>query len=233
MYTELHTAESADRSLSTVVYGEMKRRLLRGDFRIGRRLAEVALAEQLDVSRTPVREALVRLHAEGFVERLPEGGFSPVAPDLHTIAELYVVRRGLEMTALNVPGGHDERLLGTLRDDWELIDPAEGAADPDFVLHDEDFHVRLAEAAGNRALVEILVRVNERIRIVRAYDFLTVDRVRKTIDEHLSILASLLAGERKVAERRLNRHLQISREIVEQRSAQALSRMVHGVALDD
>lgn len=233
MYTELHTAGPADRSLSTVVYGEVKRRLLRGDFRIGRRLAEVALAEQLDVSRTPVREALVRLHAEGFVERLPEGGFSPVAPDLHTIAELYVVRRGLEMTALNVPGGHDERLLEALRDDWELIDPAEGAADPDFVLQDEDFHVRLADAAGNRSLVEILVRLNERIRIVRAYDFLTVDRVRKTVDEHLSILASLLAGERKVAERRLNRHLQISRDIVEQRSAQALSRMVHGAALDD
>jgi DNA-binding GntR family transcriptional regulator len=215
------------------VYGELKRRLLNGDFRIGHRLAEVALSEQLDVSRTPVREALVRLHAEGFVVRLPEGGFSPAAPDLHTIAELYVVRRSLEMTALNVAGGHDRTLLALLRDDWQLIDPVAGAADPDFVLQDEDFHVRLADAAGNRALVEILTRVNERIRIVRVYDFLTVDRVRKTIDEHLSILAALDAGQSKVAERRLNRHLQISRDIVEQRSAQALSRMVHGAMLDD
>jgi DNA-binding GntR family transcriptional regulator len=233
VYTALHTTEASDRSLSTVVYGELKRLLLNGEFRIGRRLAEVALSEQLDVSRTPVREALVRLHAEGFVVRLPEGGFSPAAPDLHTIAELYVVRRSLEMTALNAPGGHDAQRLAVLRDDWELIDPVAGAADPDFVLQDEDFHVRLAEAAGNRALVEILTRVNERIRIVRVYDFLTVDRVRKTIDEHLSVLAALDAGQRKVAERRLNRHLQISRDIVEQRSAQALSRMVHGAVLDD
>ncbi|HUF98348.1 MAG TPA: FCD domain-containing protein, partial [Ilumatobacter sp.] len=60
------------------------------------------------------------------------------------------------------------------------------------------------------------------------YDFLTPDRIRKTIDEHLSILEALLAGEKKVAERRLNRHLHISRTIVEQRSASALSRMVYG-----
>lgn len=210
-----------------MVYDELKRRLLFGNFRLGKRLAEVALSEQLEVSRTPVREALTRLHAEGFVVRLPEGGFSPSAPDLHTIRELYVVRRGLELTALRIDEGHDEHALTTLRDDWLALAPGSDG-DPEFVLHDEDFHIRLAAAAGNGALVDMLTLVSERIRIVRIHDFLTPDRIAKTIEEHLSIVDALLAGERGVAERRLVRHVHISRQVVEQRSAMALSRMVHG-----
>lgn len=232
MYTELHTGDIPARSLTSAVYDELKRRLLVGEFRLGRRLAEVSLAEQLGVSRTPVRESLARLHAEGFVVRLPEGGFSPAAPDLHSIGELYVVRRGLEITALHVETGHDERLLQVLRDEWAAIEPGD-EADPEFVLQDEDFHIRLADAAGNRALVDMLTRVSERIRVVRIYDFLTADRILQTIEEHLSIVDALLAGERKVAERRLNRHLRISRNVVEQRSALALSRMVYGGSPDD
>jgi DNA-binding GntR family transcriptional regulator len=229
LYAAATTRGATDRPLTSVVYDELKRHLLAGEFRLGHRLGEVALAERMAVSRTPVREALTRLHAEGFVVRLPEGGFSPAAPDLHTIAELYVVRRGLELTALFVPG-HDEQQLVDLRDEWAALEaPADdGEGDPGFVLLDEDFHVRLAAASGNRSLVELLTRVSERIRVIRIYDFLTADRIRKTIDEHLSIVDALVGGELKLAERRLNRHLRISRQIVEQRSAAALSRMVYG-----
>lgn len=217
-----------------MVYDELKRRLLDGEFRLGQRLGEVALAERLAVSRTPVREALTRLHAEGFVVRLPEGGFSPAAPDLHTIAELYVVRRGLELTALFGPDGHDGRQLEDLRDEWASFDRPDDDAegDPGFVLLDEDFHIRMAGAGGNRSLVDLLTRVSERIRVIRIYDFLTPNRIRETIDEHLSIVDALIASELKVAERRLTRHLRISREIVEQRSAAALTRMVYGGAGD-
>ena len=214
--------------MTSVAYDALKRRLLTGEFRIGRRLAEVALAEQLGVSRTPVREALARLHAEGFVVRLPEGGYSPAAPDLHTIAELYVVRRGLELTALHNEQGHDDGALRALRDDWLAFDPAPPAPDPDFVLHDEDFHIRLAEASGNRSLAEILTRVSERIRIVRVQDFLSADRIRKTVAEHLSIVEALLEHDHELADRRLNRHLAISRRVVERRAAVALSRMITG-----
>ena len=228
VYTVPHTTSAAELSLTSVAYDALKRRLLAGDYRIGRRLAEVALAEQLGVSRTPVREALARLHAEGFLVRLPEGGYSPAAPDLHTIAELYVVRRGLELTALHNDQGHDMGLLRALRDDWASFDPVPDEPDPDFVLHDEDYHIRLAEASGNRSLAEILGRVSERIRIVRIQDFLSAHRIRKTVTEHLSIVDALIEGDRALADRRLVRHLAISRRVVERRSAVALSRMVHG-----
>ncbi len=228
VYTGLDTTASAGRSLTQIAYDALKHRLLMGEFPLGRRLGEVALAELLDVSRTPVREALTRLHAEGLVVRLPEGGFSPTAPDLHTVRELYEVRKGLELTALRADDPHDVEQLETLLDDWRqlAISTAEGEFGADFVLHDEDFHLRLAASSGNQSLTEFLGLVNQRIRFVRMQDFLTADRVQRTIKEHVSIVEALLTGDRDVTETRLVRHLGISRKVVERRAAMALSRMV-------
>ena len=89
-----------------------------------------------------------------------------------------------------------------LRDEWLALadDPPE--PDPDFVLLDESFHVRLAESSGNRELADILRQVNERIRVVRMHDFLTTERISKTIAEHLGIVDAVLDGDLDGAWRR-------------------------------
>lgn len=213
------------------MYAELKRGLLAGDFPLGRRLAEASLGERLGASRTPVRDALARLHAEGLVVRLPEGGFSPAAPDLHTVSELYEVRRHLEFGALR-RHEHDRLRLVALRDDWADLAAPDDDEDcgPDFVLVDEDFHLGLAEAAGNHTLVTMLKQVNERIRAVRMHDFLTADRVTRTIEEHLGIVDALLSDDRPLAGDRLSSHLEISERVVAERAAVALSRMLSGGA---
>lgn len=218
-----------NRSRAVYAYDELKRRLLVGEFPLTRRLGEVALGEALGVSRTPVREALSRLHAEGLVVRLGDGGFSPAAPDLPTIAELYEVRRSLEFTALN-RGCHDRAMLEQIQSHWAFMSAPSSDADcgPEFVLHDEDFHLGLARAAGNHSLVELLSHTNERIRFVRMQDFLTADRVTKTIDEHLGIVSALLEDRADLAEHRLRSHLFVSERVVESRAALALSRMLSG-----
>lgn len=242
MYATQDTAQRTAQpvtSLAAFAYEELKRRLLLGDFRLGRRLAELSLAEQLSISRTPIREALSRLHAEGLVERLPSGGFTPRPPDLHTIAELYEVRRSLEFSALT-RGPHDRDALLELRSVWASIErPAsDEECGPEFVLSDEEFHVTLASAAGNRSLVEMLCHVNERIRIVRMHDFLTADRVGRTIDEHLGIVGALLeatdpsgtssANATLRASGLLDEHLNVSERVVVERAAYALGRMISG-----
>jgi len=233
VYTALDTAVSRGEQ----AYGELKQRLLAGDFPLGGRLAEERLASLVGVSRTPVREALSRLHVEGFVARLPDGGYCPTAPNLQTVRDLYEVRRGLELLALHLPtdaasdgGGrdHDRARLDALREDWQALTvPHETAGpDPSFVLLDEDFHVRLAEAAGNQELVVLLQGINERIRLVRIYDFLTHERIEATVEQHLGIVEAVIAGDVAEADAQLNRHLFESLAVVEQRAGAALARMI-------
>ena len=231
MDTGLYTAPRT--GLRTHAYDELKTRLLVGDFPVNVRLGEERLAALLGVSRTPVREALLRLDAEGLVGPHPEGGYCPVAPDVGAIHELYEVRGVLELQALRRPSQapyrtHDVAVLEPLRDEWRVLSTALPAPDPSFVFLDEDFHVRLAESAGNRSLADMLRTVNERIRVVRMHDFLTLDRVQRTVNQHLAILEAVLLGDLGLAETRFQGHLDESIAVVEQRTTQALARMASG-----
>jgi DNA-binding GntR family transcriptional regulator len=219
-------------SRSETTYRDLKRRLLVGDFPLGQRLGEERLAATFGVSRTPVREALSRLHAEGLVRRHPEGGFCPTVPDLEVIRELYEVRRALEALAIARPrtgaARHDHDALRGLRADWIGLGTDLDAADAglEFVLLDEDFHVRLAAAAGNGSVAELLAGVNERIRIVRTHDFLTTARVEATVEQHVGIVEAVLRDELDDAAQRLEAHLAQSMAVVERRALEAIARMV-------
>jgi DNA-binding GntR family transcriptional regulator len=234
VYTDWRTAPGPTndaRSRSETAYGILKRRLLAGDFPFGERLAEAKVAQQLGVSRTPVREALTRLHAENLVERHPDGGFRPSPPDLLETHELYQVRLALELHAVRLLGSGGASLdlasLRDLRDQWaDLAATPDIPVDPGFVLLDEHFHISLAAAAGNDSLVDTLIGVNERIRPVRMHDFLTAARIAITIVEHRAIVESVLQGDLELARTRLEQHLQQSLEIVRRRAAEALARMV-------
>jgi DNA-binding GntR family transcriptional regulator len=211
-------------------YAELKRRLLMGEFPVRLRLGEERLANLLSVSRTPVRQALVRLHAERLVERLADGGYAPTVPDLTAVHQFYEVRRALELSALARPAGlgtrHDPAILEPLRDEWRALRQDTPEPDPSFVLLDESFHVRLAEASGNAALAELLGVVNERIRTVRMHDFLTGERIDRTITQHLGILEAVLAGDLETGLGRFTQHLGESIAVVEERAARAVARMM-------
>lgn len=228
MYTTPYTGSG---SRTEHAYRVLKRRLLAGEMGLGLRLAEERLAADLEISRTPVREALSRLHAEGLVDRHPQGGFSPTAPDLHLARQLYEVRFALEIEALaratRPDGGHDLDEVRALRDEWATFDAPTSNDDvnPDFALLDEEFHVRLAGSSGNRALAEMLGRVNERIRPVRMHDFVTAERIERTIEQHLGVLDAVVAGDVEDARQQLDRHFAESYEVVEERAAAALARM--------
>lgn len=226
MYTAGYTEPP---SRGELVFTELKARLLAGEFPIGGRLGEERIAGLLDVSRTPVREALHRLHAEGFVQRHVDGGFTPTVPDVAIMRELYEVRVCLEVQALRRPAelgtGHDVTALEALRAEWRARDGQAVVVGADFVLVDESFHLALAAAAGNAVLVDVLRTVNERIRIVRMQDFTTEDRIHETIGQHVGIVEAVLTGSVDTAVARFEEHLAESLQVVEQRTLLAISRM--------
>jgi DNA-binding GntR family transcriptional regulator len=135
-------------------YERIRALILDGEVLPGARLGQVELAEQLGISRTPVREALGRLTGEGLVEFLPNRGFRAAGLVIDQ-----VVRR-LEVRLLLEPG--IARLAAERRTDEHLaaLDAAiarEEAATGRVAAHDasRDFHLVLAEATGNRELVSV------------------------------------------------------------------------------
>ena len=242
MYTDLDTVSPAIPGVEYVAssgrlgddaYSLLKTRILRGEFPLNMRLVETRLAKELGLSRTPVREALARLAAESLLAPHPDGGFQPRIPDTVAIRELYEVRAALENQALQRPGRngtvHDPMILEPLRDYWlGLLSGTPPEPTPEFVLLDESFHVTLALSAGNRSTVELLTRVNERIRIIRMQDFLDETRIRLTIEEHLAIVTDVLEGNILAAEMAFGAHLAESMAFVAERAQAAIARMVIG-----
>jgi DNA-binding GntR family transcriptional regulator len=92
VYTQSNTA-------SATAYHQLKALILLGDVPVGIRLREERIAERLGMSRTPIREALLRLHVERFLDRHPEGGFRATNPSARTMRELYEIRSALELHA--------------------------------------------------------------------------------------------------------------------------------------
>ncbi|MCU1453347.1 MAG: hypothetical protein JWN46_1493 [Acidimicrobiales bacterium] len=228
----MYTRSYPTGSRAEQAYGDLKGRLLAGEFALNVRLGEERLAAIVGASRTPVREALARLHVEGLVARAPDGGYLPAMPDVEVMRNLYEVRAALELRAISLPsrhgGTHDLAALESLRADWLLLADEDPSRGPEFVLLDESFHIALADAAGNPPLVDFLRQVNERIRVVRMQDFLSSERITSTVVEHLGLVEALLAGDVAGAEVRFTNHLESSMAVVEERVARAIASMVSG-----
>ncbi len=197
-----------------------------GEIPTGQRLAEEQIAEQLQVSRTPVREALVRLHADRLLKRFSDGGYYVAEIDLFDLRDLYELRLTLELRgitrALEVGIEHDRDALLEIQEEWTAIQTEPPEPDGSFIELDESFHLALLRSSGNLALAEMLETINVRIRPVRTYDFLTEDRIESSIGEHLGIVAALLEGDIALAADRLREHIGASLDVVEQRAADAM-----------
>ncbi|MDT0266425.1 GntR family transcriptional regulator [Streptomyces sp. DSM 44915] len=217
----------AGRDRRAEVYVRLRDLLLTGGLDVRQRLVEVRLAERLAVSRTPVREALVRLVADGLVERRDEG-YYPARLSLAELRDLYELRvtvelRGIARALESDLVRHDAALLEPLRDRWRRLRNEPPAPDPGFVAWDEDFHQTLLRASGNPRLTETLESVNVRIRPVRMYDYLTPDRIERTVVEHLAIVEAVLAGQLAQALAALRSHVGESLEVVAERAAHAIA----------
>ena len=218
------------RSRREIAYLEIRRMALQGEFPFWQRLPEEGIADQLGVSRTPVREAFARLDADGILSRYDDGGYYVAEPNLVDLRDLYELRLTLELRgilrAAEEGVEHDEDELRALREEWLAIQKSPPPPDGSFIELDESFHVGLSRASGNLVITETLESVNIRIRTVRMHDFLDADRIEISIVEHLEILDAVLARQIDDAAELLRRHIGISLEVVEERAARAMTQMM-------
>lgn len=206
-------APASDRDrLADAVYQRLKADIF--EFRLlpGGWFSENEIAARARVSRTPVREALLRLQREGFVEVHAKAGWSVRALDFERFEHLYDARIVLELDAVRklCASEPDER-LATLKKTW-LVPHKQRLSDWIEVAQlDEAFHATLVAAAGNPELARMHADVTERIRIVRRLDFTQAERVQYTYDEHAAILRAILARKAQQAALLLKSHIEQSK----------------------
>lgn len=144
---------------------ELRQRIISGKLAGGQRLYEVALAEDLQVSRTPVREAMSRLAEEGLLERGAGGGFMVRSFSLEDVVDAIEIRGVLEGTAARLAAerGVDPKKLAAIKDTLKALDGCFGEKldTVDFDLYSElnaRFHVQLAELPGSNIVARELER---------------------------------------------------------------------------
>ena len=200
-------------SLAQITYRHIKDAILRSAFEgRARPLTEAALAAQLGVSKTPVREALQRLALEGFVEIADRRGAYVVGVSAMDVAEAFGVREALESYAMR----QGFRRLGSegLPEFERLVNEA-GAAVEDheaFQRHDRALHALIVEAAGNGRLQKLYVTVAEHVQLMlmRAIDL--PGRSARSHLEHLKLLEALRRGAEDLAVDCLVAHIRSVRD---------------------
>jgi len=161
--------EPGDSGSSQAVKAQLRLRemILAGELPGGARIAEVAISEQLGVSRTPVRSALMRLEQEGLLEALPNGGYAVRTFSERDVADAIELRGTLEglVARLAAERGAAPVVLREARAclariDELLREPAlDDAAFSRYVTHNEKFHALLCEMAGSPVIAQQLERV--------------------------------------------------------------------------
>lgn len=191
-------------------YDAVREMILSGRIEAGNRLGEVELAAELGLSRTPVREALQRLGAEGLVEVLPHRGARVVRWTADDLEEIFELRAQLEPYGAGraAARGASEGFLDRLT---ELCDGMERAVkDQDFrllaALNDE-FHTAIIDGSGNSrlpALVRSVVHVPLVIGTFERYDSVSLAR---SMGHHRELVAALRARDRLWAESVMRSHI--------------------------
>ena len=207
------------RSLSGWAAEVLRQAILEGYFEPGERLDQDAIAEELGVSRTPLREAIAALESEGLLESEPHRGVFVAEISRRDIHEVFALRALLEaevarQAALSISDTVLDRLENSLREAQQAY------ADGDHVAQfdaDRHFHETLRAFTENRLLKEVLDAVNNRISAVRRFaQTKPGPHVEEFAAEHLAILQALKGRDAERAAVLMRRHLENSGARVEE-----------------
>ncbi len=186
-----------DKRLALQAYEQVLDLVMSGSLKPGTLVQERRLAQHLDMSRTPLRDALLMLEGEGLLVRQPGRGLQVKQLNLDDFMDNLAIRRLLEPEATRIAAGRIEAgvladLTARLR---QVLDAARSGSAPERAVVrevDDDLHRTIAEAAGNPQMAAIIQSLR---RQTLMFDLRSVpERLESTCAEHLAIVAALEQG---------------------------------------
>ncbi|NMB46955.1 MAG: GntR family transcriptional regulator [Firmicutes bacterium] len=195
--------------LRDIVFETLREAIIAGQLRPGERLMEVQIAEELGVSRTPVREAIRKLELEGFVIMVPRKGAYVSDMSIKDVTDVFEIRRALEGLAAELAA---ERMTEDELEELErlLVRTAETTARLDVlstVDMDTGFHQVIYEASRNEKLSNMLYHLREQIQRFRTQSLSRPGRLRRVLIEHQGIVDALKQRDTDLARQLAEGHI--------------------------
>ncbi|MBQ1876007.1 MAG: GntR family transcriptional regulator [Selenomonas sp.] len=198
--------------LREVVCESLREAIRNGTLKPGERLMEIQLAEQLGVSRTPVREAIRKLELEGYVIMMPRRGTYVANMSMSDISDIFEIRSALESLSNGLAAKritpdeleHLQNLLVMLKPYVEQMDMEK------IVELDIEFHDLLYHASRNKRLVGIISNLRDQLTRFRTLSMSYPGRLEATMEEHKSIVDAIAAGDSEAARQAAEKHMENS-----------------------
>jgi DNA-binding GntR family transcriptional regulator len=197
-------------SRGEIAYGRLREAIQAGDLTPGQRIRENEMASWLEMSRTPVREALRRLEADGLLTFAPYRGMVISELDHQAVMELYSMREVLEGTAAGLAARHaSDAEIAVLKD--IVAGELDDAADPRRIAsHNKHFHGALYRAAHNRYLLKTLSVLSDAMALLGMTTMAITGRSETAHDEHRAVVAAIEAHDPGAAEAAMRQHIRMA-----------------------
>lgn len=195
--------------LRDVVFNTLRRAILKGELKPGERLMEIALADKLGVSRTPIREAIRKLELEGLVVMAPRKGAKVASITERDLSDVLEVRKGMEVLAISLAckriTGEELEKLETIEQSFQKL--IESGNLTELAEMDVKFHDTIYQATNNQRLVQLLNNLREQMYRYRM-EYLKDIAVRRTLaEEHKTICQALRERDEQQAEQYVSIHI--------------------------
>ncbi len=195
------------------VHHALREAILGGVLSPGQALSVPELARQLDVSRSPVREAVLALVADGLAVEQPRRGVAVVVIDAADLLEIHEVREGVEGQAARLCAERASEatvraLSAILARQVAMVECDDAAG---WYATNGEFHGLIAENAGNRRLAEVLLALQRQMRLGLHGVASEPEQRRRGLREHRAILDAIVAREAEAAERMMREHIRLTR----------------------
>lgn len=207
-------------SLADLTYKSLKETVLSMDYTSEGRLDERELARNLNVSRTPLRDAIRRLVGEGFLRVEPRKGVFVVRRTRQEIIEILYVRAALEGMAAKLATRHiTEEHLAEMKFMFSGFTVRNVNAKVDqFSVANVQFHELVLKVCNCRKLQEIAANIYDHMRMVRMYTIRLGDRAKNALTEHLEIIRAFEKRDGELASDLMQRHIEgLARYVEENR----------------
>ena len=202
--------------LREVVCEALREAIRKGVLKPGERLMEIQLAEELGVSRTPIREAMRKLELEGYIVMMPRRGTYVASMSIRDINEIFEIRTVLESLSSGLAAERitQEELERLQRLMLKISGYVKIGNMEKIVATDIEFHDVLYQAARNGRLVGIISNLRDQLTRFRTLSMSFPGRLEATLEEHRNMVEAIAQGDVSAAQKAAEAHMEHSEQVL-------------------